>query len=262
MINLKNILKVKKKYDEKFTTVPYRPKLTIFSGAGISKESGLSTFRDSDGLWNNFDIKDIATAHAVKNNLSGVLDFYNERRREMLSSNPNLAHIISKELEEYYEVVIVTQNVDNLHEKAGSSNVLHLHGEITKSRPICNTKIIYDQVDDIKLGDRCKKTNSQLRPNIVLFGENLNSDIYYDARRHIRESDILIVTGTSLEVEPAASLIAEGFSTRKFYLIDPNDVKVKYSSNYEHIKMTSSEGLSHIKSFLISESDKIIGEKS
>jgi len=149
---------------------------------------------------------------------------------------------------------VITQNVDNLHEKAGSQKVLHLHGEIMKSRPIANTKITYDQHKDIQIGDRCQVSNSQLRPFIVLFDELLDKDIYYESRKHIRESDILIVIGSSLTVEPAASLIAEGFSLRDFYLIDPKEVEMKYRANYNHIKQIASAGLEQLTPDLINQS--------
>lgn len=261
MINLKNIFKVKKRYDDSFKNKDYIPKITIFSGAGISRESGLLTFRDGDGLWNNFSVEEVASVFAIKKDISKVLDFYNQRRKEMLNAEPNEAHILVKELEKYFDVIVVTQNVDNLHEKAGSTKVLHLHGDILKSRPISNTKIFYPQLKDINIGDRCPITNSQLRPHIVLFGEKLDETIYYDSRRHIRESDIFIVTGTSLEVEPAASLVAEGISSRKFYIIDPCDIKPKYRLNFEHIKETSSIGLQKLMPSLILEADRIRDEK-
>lgn len=260
MVNITKIFKAQKKYADTFKDSEYIPKLTIFTGAGISVESGLQTFRDG-GLWNNFSISEVATAYAIKHNLEKVLDFYNDRRQEVLNANPNEAHKIIKELEKYFNVVVVTQNVDNLHERAGSEKVYHLHGEILRSRPIATNRIIYDQLTDIHVGDRCSVTNSQLRPDIVLFGERLNSETYYDSRRHIRESDILIVTGTSLEVEPAASLIVEGYGTKKFYIIDPKSVEPKYRVNYEHIAKTSSEGLRDLLPILIEQSNIIKQQK-
>jgi NAD-dependent deacetylase len=260
MVNITKIFKAQKKYADTFKDSEYIPKITIFTGAGISVESGLQTFRDG-GLWNNFSISEVATAYAIKHNLETVLNFYNDRRKEVLNANPNEAHHIIKELEKYFNVVVVTQNVDNLHERAGSGNVYHLHGEILRSRPIATNRILYDQLTDINVGDRCSVTNSQLRPDIVLFGETLNSETYYDSRRHIRESDIFIVTGTSLEVEPAASLIAEGFGTRKMFIIDPKPVEPKYRINYEQITKTSSEGLRELLPSLIEQSNLIKEQK-
>lgn len=244
---IKKIFDIKKKYDlniqENTSIEGYKPKLTVFTGAGISRESGLETFRDSDGLWNNHSISEVATAAAIRNNFPKVNDFYNMRRHEVLTAEPNEAHLLLKQLEDYFNVVIVTQNVDDLHERAGSTKILHLHGEIMKSRPIANTRITYEQIQDIKVGDRCEKTNSQLRPYIVLFNENLDESLFYEARRHIRESDIFMVVGSSLQVNPAASLVAEFNGLRDFYLIDPNEVETINHNRFKHLKNTATEGL-------------------
>lgn len=236
----------------------YKPKIAFFTGAGVSKESGLDTFRDNGGLWNNFSVEQVATAAAIKNNFPMVNDFYNQRRREVLAAQPNMAHMIIKELEEFFDVFIVTQNVDNLHEKAGSTNIIHLHGEILKSRSIATNKIIYEQLEDIKIGDKCKVNNAQLRPHITLFNELLNKDHYYDARRHIREADIVIVIGTSLLVEPAASLVTEAMGEKEFYIIDPNVVEIKYKSNYIHIQKSATEGMQSLKDTLINRQAELI----
>jgi len=256
------ILGIKKKYEqtleENISVENYKPKITIFTGAGISRESGLETFRDSDGLWNNHSIDEIATASAIRNNFPKVNDFYNMRRREVISAEPNEAHLLLKKLEEYFDVVIVTQNVDNLHEKAGSTKVLHLHGEIMKSRPIANTKIFYDQLEDINVGDRCPATNSQLRPHVVLFNENLDEEIFYESRRHIRESDLFIVIGSSLQVNPAASLVAEGNGMREFYLVDPNDIETMYRHKFNHVKETAINGLNTLYPTLIEQATEMV----
>lgn len=256
------ILGIKKKYEqtleENISIEDYKPKITIFTGAGISRESGLETFRDSDGLWNNHSIDEIATASAIRNNFPKVNDFYNMRRREVISAEPNEAHLLLKKLEEHFDVVIVTQNVDNLHEKAGSSKVLHLHGEIMKSRPIANTKIFYDQLTDINVGDRCPATNSQLRPHVVLFNEKLDEEIFYESRRHIRESDLFIVIGSSLQVNPAASLVAEGNGMREFYLVDPNDIETMYRHKFNHVKATAINGLNTLYPTLIEQATEMV----
>lgn len=255
------ILNIKKKYDQNIEETlhidDYKPKITIFTGAGISRESGLETFRDSDGLWNNHSIEEIATANAIRNNFPKVNDFYNMRRREVLIAQPNEAHRLLHKLEEYFDVVIVTQNVDNLHERAGSSKILHLHGEIMKSRPIANTKIFYEQIEDINVGDRCPVTNSQLRPHIVLFNEKLDEEIFYEARRHIRESDIFMVIGSSLQVNPAASLVSEGNGMREFYLIDPKNMETMYRHRFNHIKETAVNGLNNLYPNLIEQAEEM-----
>lgn len=243
--------KIKNQYD----SVSDKQKITFFTGAGISKESGLDTFRDSDGLWNNYRIEDVATARAIKKDFNTVIDFYNMRRREMLNALPNKAHNLIKQLENYYEIAVVTQNVDNLHEKAGSSSIIHLHGEILKSRPVSNTKILYDQYEDIKLDERCPKTNSKLRPHIVLFNENLDEDNYNAAKKHIRQSDIVVVIGTSLQVNPAALLVTESNSKAKLYFINPEeDVNQTYYKNFyseiTHLNKVATEGMEILYSIL------------
>jgi NAD-dependent deacetylase len=259
---IKKILDIKKKYDlniqENISIEGYKPKLTVFTGAGISRESGLETFRDSDGLWNNHSIEEVATARAIRNNFPMVNDFYNMRRREVLTAEPNEAHLLLKQLESHFNVVIVTQNVDDLHERAGSTRILHLHGEIMKSRPIANTRIIHEQIHDIKVGERCKQTNSQLRPYIVLFNEKLDETLFYEARRHIRESDIFMVIGSSLQVNPAASLVAEFNGLREFYLIDPNEVETINHNKFRHLKNTATDGLKLLYSDLVSQSGSMI----
>lgn len=243
--------KIKNQYD----LVSDKQKITFFTGAGISKESGLDTFRDSDGLWNNYRIEDVATARAIKKDFNTVIDFYNMRRIEMLNALPNNAHNLIKKLENYYDIAIITQNIDNLHEMAGSSNIIHLHGEIFKSRPVSNTKILYDQYEDIKPDERCPKTNSKLRPNVVLFNENLDEDNYNIAKKHIRQSDIVVVIGTSLQVNPAAHLVTEANSKAKLYVINPDEnINQTYYKNFyseiTHLNKVATEGMEILYSIL------------
>lgn len=220
-------------------------KLVFLTGAGISKESGIATFRDSaDGLWNNFKIEDVATPRGWRMDKKLVLDFYNQRRKDANSKEPNNAHLKIKWLEDYFDVVVITQNVDNLHEKAGSSNIIHLHGELNKSRSTVDPQLVYDCFGDINLGDKCER-GSQLRPHIIWFGENLDQR---DIRRSEEESklaDIYVIVGTSMKVSPACDfpfLCKEG---TPIYYIDPSDVDfhVPYWRNFTHIKKPATEGI-------------------
>lgn len=235
----------------KYNKISTKKKITFFTGAGISAESGLQTFRSEDGLWNSNRIEDVCSAHAIKKDFKKVNDFYNERRTEMLRAEPNSAHLLIKEIEEFFDVAVVTQNVDNLHERAGSKEIIHLHGEITKSRPLGNTKIIYDQIENIKIGDRCEITNSQLRPYIILFNENLDLDNYNKAKKHIRESDIIVVIGTSLEVNPAANLLTESNSKAELYVINPYiEIDKEYLSYfYKSINLIDKKATEGMKIF-------------
>jgi NAD-dependent deacetylase len=198
-----------------------KPKIFFFTGAGISAESGLQTFRDSkDGLWNNFKIEDVCTPEAWKKNPALVLDFYNQRRKQCKEANPNLAHELIAKLEEQYEVVVVTQNVDNLHERAGSTNVVHLHGELMKARSTANAKLIYDREEDIVLGNLCEQ-QSQLRPHIVWFGEGLEDEILEKAIKEAASCAVCVVVGTSLNVYPANSLPHYVPFASQMIIIDP-----------------------------------------
>jgi NAD-dependent deacetylase len=180
-------------------------KIVIFSGAGISAESGLPTFRDANGLWNNYKITEVATPNAWETHPELVLQFYNERRSQMVAAAPNLAHLAIAELERYYNVIVVTQNIDDLHERAGSSHIIHVHGEITKARSSLSPHLIYDiGGEPIRLGDTCE-IGSQLRPHIVWFGEDiLNFEL---AKQEIKTAGKVLVVGTSLTVYPAALLL-------------------------------------------------------
>jgi NAD-dependent deacetylase len=180
-------------------------KLVVLSGAGISAESGIPTFRDADGLWEGYDVMQVATPEGWHKDPALVLDFYNQRRKRALEVLPNRGHEILRDLEEMFNVVIVTQNVDNLHERAGSSKVIHLHGSLFESRSTLDEHLVYPiKGTELNIGERCER-GSQLRPNIVWFGEMV--PLMEVAARHAREADIFLVVGTSMAVYPAAGLI-------------------------------------------------------
>ena len=194
--------------------------IVVITGAGISAESGIETFRGSGGLWNKHKIEDVASPEGWAKDKSLVLDFYNKRRQEVLSVKPNLAHKALVELESKYNVTVVTQNIDDLHERAGSRQILHIHGEIMKSRSSIDPELIYNtQGNDIKLGDKCEK-GSQLRPHIVWFGEQV--PLYGKAAEIVSAATKLLVVGTSLSVYPAASLITEARESSEVVLVDPS----------------------------------------
>jgi NAD-dependent deacetylase len=194
-------------------------KIVVLSGAGISAESGLKTFRDSGGLWEGHDVTKVATPQAFDHDPELVLEFYNQRRRQLKTVMPNKAHRLIADLEQHYSVDVVTQNVDDLHERAGSSNVLHLHGELFKVRSVDNPNKIYQWEKDLVLGD-VDDQNSQLRPHVVWFGEAVPK--MTDAIPIVQRADALIVIGTSLQVYPAAGLVDLAKPDTKIYLIDPN----------------------------------------
>lgn len=226
----------------------WKPRLTFFTGSGISVESGIQTFRGEDGRWNEHDVSKICSTWALRYNLNELLNFYNERRQEIINAKPNKAHIIIKQLEKYFDVGIVTQNVDDFHERAGSKKVIHLHGEIMKSQSIANKEKIYDCNKDIKENDRCEKTNAQLRPNIVLFGEGINN--YFEARKMLRESHIVIVIGTSLQVTPASLLVTDPLYSKEIIVIDPILPKTNFSNKILHVSENASDGLQSLQSEL------------
>ena len=193
--------------------------IVILTGAGMSAESGLKTFRDADGLWEGHDVMKVATPEGFRDDPELVLEFYNQRRRQLLTVKPNAAHFDLASLEKEYKVTIITQNVDDLHERAGSSNVIHLHGELLKARNIVDELDYFDRHEDIKLGDTCPNGH-QLRPHIVWFGEAV--PMIEKAMEVCAQADILIIIGTSMQVYPAAGLmhyVPEGTPT---YFIDPN----------------------------------------
>ena len=193
-------------------------KIVVLSGAGISAESGISTFRDNNGLWENHKIEEVATPEAWEMNRELVVKFYNLRRKQLLDVAPNAGHRALVKLEEKFDVQIITQNVDDLHERAGSSNILHLHGELKKVRSTIDSSLVYTMEDwELKIGDTCEK-GSQLRPHIVWFGEEVPNILL--AADMIRKADCLIVVGTSLNVYPAASLINYAVNAERIILID------------------------------------------
>ena len=215
--------------------------LVVLSGAGMSAESGIKTFRDSGCLWEEYDVMEVATPMAWWKNPDLVLRFYNERRQQLESAKPNAGHLGLADLEKLFRVSIITQNVDNLHERAGSTSVLHLHGELTKARSTTDPSIVYDiGYRDINKGDKCEK-GSQLRPHIVWFGEDV--PMMEEAVRITSEADIFVVVGSSLNVYPAAGLIAYAPDEASLWLIDPNDVDVPVNRHVEVIKEGASKGV-------------------
>lgn len=224
--------------------------IVVLTGAGISAESGIKTFRDSDGLWEEHRIEDVATFDAWKRNRKLVLDFYNQRRRQLATVEPNAAHLALARLEEKYHVQIITQNVDNLHERAGSTNILHLHGELTKARSSIDESLIYDiGYKDLLEGDKCVK-GSQLRPHIVWFGEAVPNIMM--AGTLTQKADILLVIGTSLVVYPAAGLMNYAPSSIPKYYIDPNAAKSVYINNLTVIKEKAGIGVPALVEKLLS----------
>jgi len=218
-----------------------KQKLVVLSGAGISAESGISTFRDSNGLWEGHDVMKVASPEGWNEDRELVLDFYNKRRKNVIEAKPNKAHTILVELEAKYNVQIITQNVDDLHERAGSKNVLHLHGEIRKSRSTVDSKLIYD-IDGANLntGDLCEK-GSQLRPNIVWFGEQVPA--IEEAIPLVQKADVIIVIGTSLVVYPAAGLVDFAMPECKIFVVDPNMPTVRKMANLTLIEEKGTVGM-------------------
>ena len=222
-------------------------KLVVLSGAGISAESGLKTFRDSDGLWEGYNIEDVATPRAWKKNPSLVLEFYNFRRRNVLDASPNAAHIGLAELEKHFDVHIITQNIDDLHERAGSTKVLHLHGEILKMRSERNDNLIYDIRGDIKFGDKADD-GAQLRPHIVWFEEPV--PLIEEAIPIVYSADIFMVIGTSLVVYPAAGLLNYVSNDVPKYIIDRKIPDVNSNSGIIKIEAPATEGIVKFKQML------------
>ena len=227
-----------------------RKKIVVLSGAGVSAESGIPTFRDSNGLWEGYDVMEVASPEGWRRNPELVLDFYNQRRKNALEVEPNLGHLILARLEESFDVVIITQNVDNLHERAGSSNVLHLHGELFKSRSTLDPSLIYDISGwELSTGDKCEK-GSQLRPHIVWFGEMV--PMMEIAVKEVTTADIFVVVGTSLQVYPAAGLIDYVSNSIPIYIIDPNMPPVTKRNNLFLIEAPGSVGLKQMEQELTS----------
>jgi len=223
--------------------------LVILTGAGISAESGIKTFRDSDGLWEGHDVMEVATPEGFKKNPALVLEFYNQRRRQLLSVKPNTAHTDLVKLEQQYNVTIITQNVDDLHERAGSTNVIHLHGELLKSRSSHNPKLIYECKEDIKLGD-LGLDKSQMRPHIVWFGEQV--PMLDKAIEITATADILVIIGTSMQVYPAASLINHIMYNTPIYFIDLKpSISENNFNNLKIIKNTATKGVCELVGILM-----------
>ncbi|MFA7472012.1 MAG: NAD-dependent deacylase [Spirosomataceae bacterium] len=223
--------------------------IVVLSGAGVSAESGVKTFRDHNGLWENHRIEDVATPEAWNRDQELVLKFYNQRRKQALEVEPNAAHYAIAELEKFFEVKVITQNVDNLHERAGSTNVLHLHGELFKARSTKNPNLIYDiEGWELKLGDLCEE-GSQLRPHIVWFGEGV--PMMEPAIEIAGKADIFIVIGTSLVVYPAAGLYRYTKPDTPIYIIDVNRPDINFSDNMTFIQDKATSGMNYLKDLLI-----------
>jgi len=211
-----------------------KKKMVVLTGAGMSAESGISTFRDSGGLWEKYRIEDVASPEAFAKNPKLVLDFYNLRRKQLDEVQPNVGHLFLSRLQEFFDMFIITQNVDNLHERAGSKNILHLHGELTKVRSSKYPQLIYDiGTKAIQLGDVCEK-GTQLRPHIVWFGESVPA--IEAAVELTAQADIFVIIGTSLNVYPAASLVMYAPAGSRKFLIDPNPVEIPYGLKFTVIK--------------------------
>lgn len=227
-------------------------RLVVFTGAGVSADSGIATFRDSDGLWANYRIEEVCTPEALARNRAKVVEFYNLRRRETLSKEPNAAHRAIAELEKYFDVEVVTQNVDNLHERAGSTRVTHLHGELTKLRSTANPDLIYPIEGWEQDLDARAEDGSYLRPHIVFFGEAV--PMFDRATRIVEKADILIVVGTSLAVYPAASLVHYARRGVPIYLVDPGQPDVAMIRNpLTHIRERAAIGMPQLLETLVSE---------
>ena len=226
-------------------------KLIILTGAGMSAESGIKTFRDSDGLWENYRIEEVCTPEALERNPELVNHFYNERRKQLYEAQPNAGHIGLAELEKYFDVRIITQNIDDLHERAGSSRVLHLHGELKKVRSSIRPDKIY-ALDgwELKPGTRCED-GSLLRPHVVFFGEAVPN--IEPAIELVRQADLFVVIGTSLAVYPAASLLRYVPEGIPVFLIDPHIPQPVRNSGIHFIEKTASAGVAELKQLLINQ---------
>ena len=216
-------------------------KLVVLSGAGMSAESGIRTFRDMGGLWNEYDVMEVASPTAWANNPNLVHQFYNERRKQLFECEPNKGHKLVAELEKHYDVEIVTQNVDDLHERAGSTKILHLHGELKKARSTVDSNLIYELDNwELTLKDTCEK-GSPLRPHIVWFGESVPA--ISEAAEIVAKADVFLIIGTSLNVYPAAGLTDYIPDDTPIYVIDPNQPNVQSKQNITYIRETASVGM-------------------
>jgi NAD-dependent deacetylase len=226
-----------------------KKKLVVLTGAGISAESGLKTFRDSDGLWEGYNIEDVATPRAWRKDPQLVLEFYNYRRKNVLDAQPNAAHSGLAELEKHFDVTIITQNIDDLHERAGSTNVMHLHGQIFKMRSEKNESLIYEIRDDIKIGDRAGD-GEQLRPHIVWFEEPV--PMIEKAVPVVHSADVFVVVGTSLVVYPAAGLVNYAPWEIPKYIVDK---RIPYTSDIENLVAIEKPATEGVKELI----EKLIG---
>lgn len=226
-----------------------KKKLVVFSGAGISAESGVKTFRDSNGLWENHKIEEVASPEGFARDPKKVLDFYNARRRQLKEVRPNEAHLILAELEAYFDVTIITQNVDDLHEKAGSNTIIHLHGELKKARPVNSDSQIIPWEEDLNLGD-VNFEGIQLRPHIVWFGEMVTE--MEKAIAVAETADVFLVVGTSMQVYPAAGLIQYIPKHCKIFVIDP-DLENRFTQKENFFQASATEGMRKLKTILLKE---------
>jgi NAD-dependent deacetylase len=224
-----------------------KKKLVVFSGAGISAESGVQTFRDANGLWENHRVEDVASPEGFKRNPQMVLDFYNARRRQLNEVSPNKAHLILAELEDYFDVQIVTQNVDDLHERAGSTKVVHLHGELKKARPINSETNIISWEKDLNLGD-LTSDGIQLRPHIVWFGEMVTEMDY--AINLCSNADLFLIVGTSMSVYPAAGLIQYIRQDCEVFVIDPQ-LSNTYTNSENYFKTSATSGMKLFRDMIL-----------
>lgn len=225
-------------------------RIVVFSGAGMSAESGLKTFRDSGGLWEEYDIHEVATPEAWERDPELVLEFYNKRREQILQSRPNAAHYAIVALEKKFDVVVLTQNIDNLHELAGSKNVVHLHGEIFKARSVNNSSKLYDVNGPLRI-NHLADDGGQLRPHVVWFGEDV--PMYEVGKTIIQSADILIIVGTSLNVYPAAGLVLYAKEEAQKILIDPNEISIESFSNIKRIREEAGSALPRVVEELINQ---------
>ncbi len=222
--------------------------IVVLSGAGISAESGLKTFRDNDGLWMGYDVYEVASPQGWQKNPQLVLDFYNARRKDVAAAMPNAAHIGLAELEKDFDVTIITQNIDDLHERAGSTNVLHLHGEIFKMRSVADENLFFEIRGDINVGDKAED-GEQLRPHIVWFGEAVS--MMEKAAALLHDCDYFVVVGTSLQVYPAASLLYYAPPHLPKFIIDKKIPVTEKQSNLHVIEMPATEGVGELRKLLL-----------
>ena len=229
-----------------------KKKIVVLTGAGVSAESGINTFRDADGLWEGYDVMEVASPQGFTKNPELVLDFYNQRRKQLSQVEPNAAHTALAELEASHEVIVITQNVDDLHERGGSTKVIHLHGELLKARSIKNERTVLDWDADLSLGDLCPDGH-QLRPHIVWFGEMV--PLLETAAAYVEKADIVIIIGTSMQVYPAAGLVNFAKPGTPVYFIDPRpSISENDFDNLTILKETAAYGVPTLVAKLIQDS--------